>query len=106
MPWLGNVSAYLVVPFAIVANGLWARQAETICLDRDLAIDIAQTESEYASGVGVYPLDAEGRCLTVAPIAWYGLSEPPTDASANLALISTIRVETAAVGGGPGLRLH
>ncbi len=106
MPWLGNVSAYLIVPFAIVANGLWARQAETICLDRDLAIDIAQTESEFASGVGIYPLDAEGRCLTAAPIAWYGLSEPPTDASASIALISTIRVGTAAAGAEAGPRLH
>lgn len=95
MPWRGKVCAYLIVPFALADDGLWARQAETICFDHDLAIDIAETESEHASGVGIYPLGDDGRSLSLCPIAWYGAVKPPCEASlaAAFTLESTIRLD-------------
>ncbi|WP_454917203.1 hypothetical protein [Xanthobacter sediminis] len=90
MPWRGKVSAYLVVPFALAADGLWAKQTETVCFDHDLAIEIAQTETQFASGVGIYPLDLDGRCLTRSPIAWYGSFEPPAETRDRTA-VSRIR---------------
>lgn len=90
MPSRGKVSAYLVVPYALAADGRWAKQTETICFDHDLAIEIAQTETQFASGVGIYPLDQGGQCLTRSPIAWYGTFEPPSDTQGSTT-ISRIR---------------
>jgi hypothetical protein len=108
MPWHGKARAYLVVPFALAADGLRAEQSETICFDHDLAIEIAETESEFTSGVGVYPLDQDGHCLTYAPIAWYGPLEPPTDSGqgARLLPVSFIHIPHLANGGKTPPRLH
>lgn len=77
MPARGKASAYLVIPFALEADGMWVKEAETICFDRDLAIEIAKADSRFTAGVGVYPLDQDGNRLTAAPIAWYGGVEAP-----------------------------
>ncbi|WP_234052293.1 MULTISPECIES: hypothetical protein [unclassified Xanthobacter] len=108
MPWRGKACAYLVVPFALSDDGMWARQAETICFDHDLAVDIAETESEHAAGVGIYPLGADGCYLTCAPIAWYGAIQPPMEAgnSTALALSSTIRLDCLAASSLGALQLH
>lgn len=112
MPWRGKVSAYLVVPFALAADGRWAKQTETICFDHDLAVEIAESETQFASGVGIYPLDEDGRCLTRSPIAWYGNFEPPTD-TRERTTVSRIRAmftehvaETGSDPDGVALQLH
>ena len=38
-------------------------QSETICFDRDLAIAMADDDSDHCTWVGVYALDADGRSL-------------------------------------------
>ncbi|MFG1479402.1 hypothetical protein V5F53_12165 [Xanthobacter sp. V4C-4] len=95
MPSRGKVTCYLVIPFALAADGMWVKEAETVCFDYDLAIEIAEADSQFTAGVGVYPLDQDGVRLTALPVAWYGAIEPPTDSALVAAFppASTIRVD-------------
>lgn len=57
-------------------------EGETVCHDRDLAFEMAEADCCHCDWVGVYALDANGRCITGAPIYFSGLLIATTDAYA------------------------
>lgn len=68
----GIACAYLVTSMIRTAGGALTVEGETVCHDRDLAMEIAQADSLLCEWVGVYVLDANGRCLSNTPLYWAG----------------------------------
>lgn len=64
----GIACAYLVTSMIRTPGGALALEGETVCHDRDLALEIARADSLLCDWVGVYLLEAEGRLVSSAPI--------------------------------------
>ncbi|MFG1346346.1 hypothetical protein V5F59_15740 [Xanthobacter autotrophicus DSM 431] len=64
----GIPCAYLVTPILKTVTGCLIAEAETICFDRELAIEMADADRDRCAWVAVYALDSDGRCLRGGPI--------------------------------------
>ncbi|MDI4663292.1 hypothetical protein K9U40_02895 [Xanthobacter autotrophicus] len=67
----GIPAAYLVMSM-VRSRGSLVLESETVCFDRDLAVAMAMDDCRSCSWSGVYPLDAEGRCVAGSPIFCMG----------------------------------
>lgn len=73
----GIPCAYLVTSMVLTSRGTLAIAGETICHDRELALELAQSDRHLCAWVGIYALDADGRSLGGAPIFSTGTLELP-----------------------------
>lgn len=77
MSLTGTPEAYLVMTM-VRTGGALVLESETVCFDREFAMDLAREDCaggedcQMCAWSGVYPLDAEGRYITGAPIFWAG----------------------------------
>lgn len=60
----------------LTPRGTLTIAGETICHDRELALEMAHSDRHLCAWVGVYALDAEGRSLGGAPIFCIGTLTP------------------------------
>ncbi|MFG1318490.1 hypothetical protein [Xanthobacter autotrophicus] len=67
MSLTGIPAAYLVMSM-VRSRGSLVLESETVCFDRDLAVAMATEDCARCVWSGVYPLDANGRCVTGSPI--------------------------------------
>lgn len=75
MSLTGIPVAYLVMSM-VRSRGSLVLESETVCFDRDLAVAMATDDCGCCAWSGVYPLDANGRCVAGSPIYCRGsLSE-------------------------------
>lgn len=87
MVFAGTPEAYLVMTM-VRAQGALVLESETVCFDRDFAIAMAREDCgegpdcRDCAWSGVYALDADGRCVSSAPIFWTGsLTAAPRSAA-------------------------
>ena len=71
MSLTGIPAAYLVMSM-VRSRGHLVLESETVCFDRDLAVAMAKDDCARCAWSGVYPLDANGRCVAGSPIFCMG----------------------------------
>lgn len=74
----GIPCAYLVTSIIKTVTGHLAIEGETICHDRELAIEMAEADRDHCAWVAVYALDADGRCLRGGPVFSLGSLDAAT----------------------------
>ncbi|MFG1349290.1 hypothetical protein [Xanthobacter autotrophicus] len=75
MSLTGIPAAYLVMSM-VRSRGSLVLESETVCFDRDLAFAMATEDCARCAWSGVYPLDANGRCVAGSPIFCMGSLSP------------------------------
>ena len=70
---------YLVTSMVRIASGQLQVEGRTVCSDRDLAFEMAATDTLVCDRVAIHALDANGRHLFAAPIYSSGAFSPLSD---------------------------
>ncbi len=76
MPIHACAYAYLVRACLLTSSGTVFTEPDTVCFDLDLALEIAENERDYAAGLAVYALGADGALLADFPLVSHGIAVP------------------------------
>lgn len=76
MSFGGAPCAYMVTSLTRTSRGTLALCGQTICHDRDLAVEMARSDLEESAWVAVFAVREDGRILFDAPVFCEGELEP------------------------------
>lgn len=76
MPMDSSAYAYLVKAYLRTSSGALLQEPDTVCFDLDLAMEIAESDRNYAAGLAVYALGVDGGLLGDFPLVSHGVPVP------------------------------